>query len=621
MRPETTRRVVSAFLALALGAACAGPPTATPTAPPVWIPAPTPGPGTPTLPAPTVPPPATPLPTRPAVTICLGFEPESLFRYARPEADGGLSRAHLLALVEDGPLDQLAAGPQPALLERLPAGADVRVDTVSVAAGDRVVDALGRVVTLTAGLTFNLLDGEQVTYGGEGPLALPRRTVRFTLRPGLRWSDGAPLTAADSVFSFQLAADPAAYVPERERLARTAAYQAVDERTVEWTGWPGDLDPGYLDHFWPPLPAHALAGRPVTELAADPGAGRAPLSYGPFVLTRWAAGDQAVLERNPYYWRAAEGLPRLERVIVRFLPDPAALNNALLSGACEVAPRQPGWRTLADAGEPAFVRWAPGPEQVSLFFGLQPQSTAAAAPGFFADPRARAAVAQCLDRAALTPPPAPAERLAARALYPDVTVAFDPARGRAVLAELGWVDSDADGRADQGGRPLSVRLVFGPAADPDLAGAAQGVAAQLLANCGVTVAVQALTDGERLADWPDGPLFGRQFDLALLSWRTAGAPCAFFLSEQIAEAGNPAGANVAGYRAAAFDAACRRALTAPAPGPAAAEAEAQLARDLPVLPLFAQLRVAAARPEVAGLTLDPLARSELWNAETWTVWP
>ena len=34
-------------------------------------------------------------------------------------------------------------------------------------------------------------------------------SATYTLKAGLQWSDGAPLTAADSVFSFNLAADAA----------------------------------------------------------------------------------------------------------------------------------------------------------------------------------------------------------------------------------------------------------------------------------------------------------------------------------------------------------------------------------------------------------------------------
>lgn len=623
---ETTQRVVSVFLALAVwGAACGGPPA--PASPP---PAPiSPGPPTPAAvteaPAPAPPPSATPLQTRPALTVCLSAEPETLFPYARLETDGALSRAHLLALLADDPLDRLAAGPQPGLLERLPgpAAGDVRVEAVRVQAGDRVVDALGRVVTLTAGVTLNLLDGAQVTYDGVGPLRAFQRTVRFTLRPGLRWSDGAPLTAADSLFSYQLASDPAAYVPERDRLARTAAYRAVDERSLEWVGWPGDLDPDYLSHFWPPLPRHLWQGRTAADLAADPAAGRAWLSSGPFVIAGWEPGDRVDLERNPHYWRAAEGLPRLERVVVRFLPA-SDLGRALESRECEVVPRQPDWDALAEA--PAYARWAPAAAQVSLFFGLAPADSGPERPGLFADRRAREAVAHCLDRATLTPPPSALERQAAGALYPGSLPepGFDPARGRALLAETGWQDSDADGALDQSGQPVRVRLVVGPGGATELLAVAEAIQAQLRTNCGLMVEVQALTDGEWSADWPDGPVFGRRFDLALLAWRTDRAPCAFFLSEQVADAANPAGVNLAGYREPAFDAACRRALTALDGAEAqagAAQAQARLAQDLPLWPVFYEVRSAAARPEVAGFAVDPLAASELWNVETLTVWP
>ncbi len=597
IRRAITRRVVSVVLALSVGsaAACApqpAPPPATrtvsaPTAPAVSSAAP---------PLPTAAPTVTPPPaTRPDLVICLALEPETLDRYALPEADGGLSRAHVLAALEAAPADLLEAG-------------EVQVAEVAVAAGDWVVDALGRVVTLTAGVTVTGLEGVQITAADAGALRLPQMTVRFTLRPELRWSDGAPLTAADFVLGFTRAASPISYNPQREQVARTAHYQALDARTLEWRGLPGAVGAAYRPDLWPPA-----VGAPDVERAPF---GSGPLSSGPFQVAEWQPGERLVLERNPHYWRAGEGRPRLQRLIYRFVPD-ERLGAELAAGGCAVAPRRAAWRTLTEV--PAEVRpfllSTESQTQVSVIFGLAP----AAGPGFLADRRARRAVAACLDRAALTPA-APAARRAA--LYPAglEALAFDPAYGRAALAELGWKE-DGEGWVDQAGRPLRLTLVAG--AEAETAGV---LAEQLRTNCGIETELRVLTPGEALADWPAGPLFGRQFDLAVIAWNS-GAPgaCALFLSEQIAAAANPAGANLARYQNPAYDQACRRALTALTPEAAAqadAAAQAVLAQDVPLWPAFFRLNLAAARPELAGFAPGAAgAASDLGNLDTLTVWP
>lgn len=613
---------------VAVAAACAGPaptPMATLSPPPVTGPTAAPTPTAIASPVSS----STPLvPTRPELIVCLTHEPVSLYRYALPEPDGNLSREHILAALEDGPMDRVNFGVQPVLFEKLPAAADgdLRVDLMTVRAGDRVVDDLGRVVTLTAGVTLDLLDGAAAAFSGEGELQAPQVTARFVLQPDLRWSDGAPLTAADFIFGFEVASSPDSFNADRDRVARTAAYRALDERTVEWVGVPGRIDADDWTNLWPPLPRHLYGGRTPAEIAAREDARRVPLSYGPFAVAAWSPGDRLVVERNPHYFRAAEGLPRLARVVYRFVPDPAQLAADLAAGDCDVAPRNPAWDEVGDLPGAEYARWAEGAAQETLVFGLAP----AAGAGFFGDVRARRAVAHCLDRAALAPRPSLSERRAAPHARPHFPaglddLAFDPAQGRALLAELAWSDSDGDGALDQAGVELRLILAAGPPGDPLREALAAGLAAQLDANCGIRVDVQTLTAGERSADWPDGALFGRRFDLALVGWNTAqSGACAALTTRQIASDLNPAGANLAGYSRPAFDDACRRARTALDPALAAqarAEAEGLLASDLPLLPLVFRLRVIGLRPEVAGLAPDPTAASELWSLETATVRP
>ena len=82
---------------------------------------------------------------------------------------------------------------------------------------------------------------------------------------------------------------------------------------------------------------------------------------------------------------------------------------------------------------------------------------------------------------------------------------------------------------------------------------------------------------------------------------------------------NWVGANVTGYQNAEFDAACVQAQQQIPDDGAYREAylqtQAIFASDLPAIPLYLRLKVAAARPDMCGYTLDPTANS-LWNIES-----
>jgi peptide/nickel transport system substrate-binding protein len=565
--------------------------------------------------------PSTPATGSRELTVCLMGEPQSLYRYARPEA----GREHILAALYDGPIDTANFGYQPVLLEKLPslAGGDAVIQAASVISGQTVVDALGRVLPLALGLRLLQADGTIFTYSG-GPVNLPQMVVTFHLRPGVRWSDGAPLTADDSAFAFQVARSPDSFDPMRAAADRTANYQAPDAATVVWTGLPGNLDPLYYTNFWPPLPRHQFGSQTAAQIAASDSAARSPLVWGPFMVQDWQPGQRLVVQRNPYYWRAAEGLPRLDTVNYRFVAGPADLAAGLRDGTCDVAPSgaamdQAAGLLSADAQAGAVnLQTVPGTTLEHLDFDLAPAAdytrTAQAAP--LQDLRVRQAVASCLDRPAL----APGGRAGAAALPPFLADSltqypFDPAHGRLLVATNYWANANGNGLVDNNGVTLTLTLAGDAAHQPLL----QALQAQLQQHCGLGVQLRTLTQSELRGDWPDGVVFGRRYELAVFAWQVGAlAPCELFTTGEIASAANPGGANDTGYSNPTFDQACQRAvfpLDRPADAAALTSAQNQLVQDLPLLPLFLEPRHGAARAGVSGYTLDPTSPSELWNLE------
>jgi peptide/nickel transport system substrate-binding protein len=146
------------------------------------------------------------------------------------------------------------------------------------------------------------------------------------------------------------------------------------------------------------------------------------------------------------------------------------------------------------------------------------------------------------------------------------------------------------------------------------------IVADSLAQCGIKVNVKYLDQTVLYAAGPDGALFGRNFDLAEFAMGSTSTepPCEWFTSAEIPNAANQwVGTNVSGYSNPDFDAACQAVQQSLADEPAHAQAYQQaqtiFSGDLPVLPLYWRLEVAAARPDVCHFSLDPTASSALWN--------
>ncbi len=633
------RRGVTLVILLLAGllAACQGLPRA-PTGTPSPMPSPTPSP------SPT--PPPTPLPTPVPIkelTICQGEEPNTLFIY------GGPSRAarSVLEAIYDGPIDSRAYRFQPVILEKLPglADGDAVWSIVQVKEGSRVVNSAGQPVELRPGETVLDVNGQAMTYQG-GALVTGQMVVTFRLRPGLTWADGYPLTADDSRYAFELAGafdDPAV----RLLFDRTLAYHVLDEHTIVWTGLPGYLDPLYFLNFYAPLPRHVWGSAGLDHLLHAEAAHRKPLGWGAFVVEDWTAGERITLVRNPHYFRAAEGLPRLDRVTFRFTPEfPHAL-ALFAAGECDVIAQDvieaaddlTPLLEAAGRGEIELLS-AASAEWTHLDFGIQPASWVRR-PGYFRDVRVRQAIAQCVDRERIAREVFPyggavvahSYIAAEHPVYADGLVTrwnYDPAVGQALLDAAGWRDGDGDGiREAHGvagaasGTPFSVTLLIGDGNTAHTQTA--GILVENLAACGIRVGVRAIPPEEFFADGPDGLVFGRQFELALFSWLNGlDAPCSLYLSGEIPAPENWwAASNNPGYASADYDAACRSALGAlPESEPYIRfhhEAQRIFSYDLPVLPLYFAPKLVAVRPGVSGVVLDSSQYLETWNIEEFDV--
>ncbi len=592
---------------------------------------------------------ATPEPTPTAtpepktLVVCQGREPETLYMY------GGATSAaqQLFEAIYDGPIDYRSYDHQPIILEKLPnfEDGDALIEPVTVQAGDLVVDSEGNYVELVEGTVVRpaecYADDCAVAFDGT-PLEMDRMVAIFKIKEGVAWSDGRPVAADDSVYSWEVNADPATPFG-RYTINRSASYEAVDERTVMWTGLPGYIDNLYYQNFWTPLPRHLLQdelGYEAGDLLEAEESAVTPLGWGAFAIQEWIPGDHITLAPNPHYFRADEGLPYIDTLIFRFVENPDVAVAQLVSGECDIVTSDTGVADQTDLllqmaeeelVEPVFT---PSTVWEYVNFGIEPAEEYER-PDFFGDVRMRRAIAHCLDRQQVAdlllyeqsvvpdtyiPPQHPLHATDILTTYP-----YDPERGQALLEEIGWVDLDEDGVREaqeiEGIRD-GTELAFTWLSTTD---AMRVQYAELfqedLAMCGIAVTLEYQPPTEYFADGPTGPVFGRRFDMSSYAWMSSAEPdCSLYTTEMIPTVdGGWSGQNYTGFSNAAYDAACARAEQALAGTEAYVEGyrttQGIFADQLPAVPLFMHVRVAATRPNVVGFMLNPTERSGLWNIE------
>ena len=158
-------------------------------------------------------------------------------------------------------------------------------------------------------------------------------TYTFNLHPGVLWHDGTPFTSADVKFSFE---EVLLEYHSRTAAALGPALAGIDT--------PDDLT--VVMRFNQPY-APLLQRLDVTEApivarhiyeGTDPTTAEAnlePVGTGPFRFVEYAQGDQVTLERNESYFK--EGLPYLDRVVFRVIPEANSALQALQQGEVDYA--------------------------------------------------------------------------------------------------------------------------------------------------------------------------------------------------------------------------------------------------------------------------------------------
>jgi peptide/nickel transport system substrate-binding protein len=177
-------------------------------------------------------------------------------------------------------------------------------------------------------LLASTVDGQNVQPGlaTKWELSDDGQSLVVTLRSGVKFADGTPLTSEDVKWSLDRARDPKAGA-WNSSLASIDSIEVKDAGTVLLKL--KHPDPTIL----PALATFNSAIMPKKLFEAASGAtpeekakafAEKPIGTGPFVMTEWKRGVSMTLKRNPYYWKQGEDgkpLPYLDELEFQIIPD------------------------------------------------------------------------------------------------------------------------------------------------------------------------------------------------------------------------------------------------------------------------------------------------------------
>ena len=159
----------------------------------------------------------------------------------------------------------------------------------------------------------------------------------FTLREGLKWSDGSPITVDDFAFSYNIITDPKIPCSVKDLFKQGkdatgndlfAVMEKVDDRVFRFKLREPNVVFQYTAGSIYPVPRAKWEDtytkgefNKTMTLQTPP---EDIVSSGPFRIKAFATEERVVLERNPYFWKldkAGNRLPYLDRVIFVVVPD------------------------------------------------------------------------------------------------------------------------------------------------------------------------------------------------------------------------------------------------------------------------------------------------------------
>jgi peptide/nickel transport system substrate-binding protein len=192
------------------------------------------------------------------------------------------------------------------------------------------------------------------------------KTLTFTIRPGVQWSDGQAFSSADVVFTFNLLKQHPELDLQSDWLVLSSVTQEGADKVVMTFNQPAMPSFYQIASQTAIVPQHIWStySNPATQVV------KGPIGTGPFTMSQCT--DQNIkFSRNPSYWQ--KGLPYLETVNYPAFVDNDQANLFLATGQAQWGGQFiPNIDTNFVAKDPTHNKyWFPPIDNVNIWFNVQ----------------------------------------------------------------------------------------------------------------------------------------------------------------------------------------------------------------------------------------------------------
>ena len=380
-------------------------------------------------------------------------------------------------------------------------------------------------------------------------------TYTYTLREGLLWSDGTPLTADDVAWTVNTSRDQG-WMNHSSITANLTA-TAVDARTVTISSSVPDPKLPTMDVYI--LPKHIWeeqAAGDITTYDALDGVGS-----GPFTLQEWKSGQSWTMKANPNYWK---GAPAIDQVIFRVFTNADAMVAALKKGEIDAANAVPS-SAFADLQST---------EGIEAIFGTQGSMSELAMNGMggglgdghpaLQDIAVRHAIHHAIDKQVLfdrvingygvqgttlsvSPDPAWKPAIPEAEQY-----TYDPAKAQQLLDDAGYVDTNGDGVREMPGGGQELVFRYAERSESEVAAPIRELITGWLEQIGIGTEVSVFDDTQLTDVVASG-----EYDLFVWGWTPFVDPdpmLSYFRCEQLTTSLDAYGYNDANWCSDEYDA-------------------------------------------------------------------
>jgi peptide/nickel transport system substrate-binding protein len=467
-------------------------------------------------------------------------------------------------------------------------------------------------------------------------------TVSWTLRDGLKWSDGQPLTCDDFKYAWE-------WVLDKDNVGViTAGYE--DIKTFECKSdtemvWHFDkIYEGYITLAVAPLPRHFLSKIPIKDQVAGAGFRAAEVANTPvsgaFSFESVAAGSELRLKKNPNYTSAFTGKPaHLDNLIWKWYGDADAMIAGYKAGEVDFATdlQDSDIPKVQDLGDQVsaipsltyeFLRPNWSAEACSKNPTVQDRGTGCP----MSDPAMREAVAFAIDKNLINTRLLGGTVQVANTLvtpnawfFADQTpTTFDPAKARQILDDAGWKDTDGDGIREKNGLKAKIELCT---TTRQVRQDTLALIASWLKDVGIEGVPNPVDSTNIFASYNESTvdtpcvLSRSNYDLAEHAFTSSIDPLGNYFNYHSSQF-EPDGVNDAQVKDAQIDAsldAVRNSVDFDVIKDAMAEFQKVYTEKTVEIPLYYRKQVDLASPKVGNFVANPTPAGPTWNAVDWYV--